>query len=53
MSNNVETHRYGDHIVMVLPTELPGGVKYRSITQPRISLIAFSLGTAGSLGRIG
>ena len=28
--------------VMVLPTELPGGVKYRSITQPRISLIAFS-----------
>ena len=28
--------------VMVQPTELPGGVKDRSITQPRVKLIAFS-----------
>ena len=29
--------------VMVLPTELPGGVKDRSITQPRVSLKTFAL----------
>ena len=37
--------------VKVLPTELYEGVKYRSHTQPKVSLIPLSLPlTAGSLG---